>query len=292
MSRRIASFIAGVALVAGFAGCKRSPQAADEAAGGLDPSVAQRMQAMSDLMKSTQTFSFKTVEDQHRVRANGQERDEHYTREVIVHRPDGLWFHRVKEGKSLYVWYDGKTLTARSDSLKVYAQLDMPPTLDEGFDYLASTFHFPMPMGDILYSDPYAAFIGDSTRGKIVGDEEIGGVKCQHLAFTDPVVDFEVWVENGQRPLPCRVNITYKTLDGPPRASITFSDWNLSPQVPPDQFTASVPSDYRRIPVVGVTDSTAAPADGAAPDEADTSGTAAAEPQPSAGASGADTSSP
>jgi hypothetical protein len=255
-----------LALIVGLAGCKRSAPS-EESTVGLDPAAAQRMRSMSDLLAATKTFSFKTTEDQHKIRANGEPVDLHYTRESVVQRPDHLWFDRVRNGNHLFGWYDGQTLTIRADSLKIWAQIDMPPTLDGGMDYIATTYRFPMPMADLLYSDPYSAFIGDSTKGRVVGDEQIGAMKCQHLAFTDKVVDFDVWVQDGQQALPCRLRIVYKSLTGEPHADITFSDWNLSPQVAADQFTASLPPDYRQIPVVGVKpDST----DGSADSSTDT----------------------
>ena len=85
---RIQFLTVATALILGLAACKRgAPGGGDEAA-GLEDAAAQRLHAMSDLMKASTMFSFKTVEDHHRVRANGEARDEHFTREIIVRRPD------------------------------------------------------------------------------------------------------------------------------------------------------------------------------------------------------------
>jgi hypothetical protein len=223
----------------------------------MDPAAAKRVNEMSDALTAAKTFRFTTDEIRDHIDKDGNHTTQHVTRETIVRRPDGVWFHRIKDGKELYGWYNGKAITVRADSAKVWAQVPMPPTIDATLDSLATTYRFPIPIGDLLYSNPYEAFIGDSTAGRLVGEEQVGSVKCQRFSFQD-VVDYDLWIEEGQRALPCRLEIIYKSLDGEPRYSITFTNWDLSPQIADNQFTPSVPSDYRRIPVVGVSGERAA----------------------------------
>lgn len=274
--RRLAFLVPALALIVGLGGCNRGEPASEGVAAGMDPAAAERVKQMSDALTAAKTFRFTTDENRDHIDKDGKRTTQHLTREMVVRRPDGVWFHRVKDGKDLYVWYDGKTITARADSLKVWAQIAMPPTIDAALDSLATTYRFPMPMGDIVYSNPYEAFIGDSTTGRLVGEEQVGSLKCQHFSFQD-VVNFDLWIEEGQRALPCKLDIVYESLEGQPHYSITFTGWDLSPQISDDQFTASIPSDYRQIPVVGV--SSERTAQNAAPE------------QPADAPSGADTSS-
>jgi hypothetical protein len=277
MTRRLALVVLALALTVGLAGCKRGEPGSEGSAAGMDPAVAKRVQEMSAALTAAKTLRFTTDETRDRIDKDGKRTTQHLTRETIVRRPDGVWVHRVKDGKDLYIWYDGQTVTARVDSLKVFAQLPMPPTIDATLDSLATTYRFPMPTGDIIYSNPYEAFIGDSTTGRLVGEEQVGSVKCQHFSFQD-VVNFDLWIEEGQRALPCKLDIVYEGLEGQPHYSITFTGWDLAPQISDDQFTASIPSDYRQIPVVGVSSERAA--QDAAPE------------QPTGTPAGADTSSP
>ena len=50
-----------------------------------------------------------------------------------------------------------------------------------------------------------------------------------HLAARTDTVDFQVWVADGDKPLPQRVVITYKKAKGEPQFWAQFSDWNLAP---------------------------------------------------------------
>jgi hypothetical protein len=92
--------------------------------------------------------------------------------------------------------------------------------------------------------------VSSGTSGKIIGDEIVDGVKCRHLAFQDPVVDWEIWLRDEEVPLPARLRIVYKHADGNAQADVSFSAWNLAAEIPPSVFTFNAPQGYRRIRLV------------------------------------------
>ena len=67
------------------------------------------------------------------------------------------------------------------------------------------------------------------------------GVTCRQVAFRTDEVDWQLWVEEGDRPLPCRYTITSKWTYGAPQYTITFTNWGVNPDLPASdfQFTAS-----------------------------------------------------
>ena len=56
-----------------------------------------------------------------------------------------------------------------------------------------------------------------------------------------------LWVAQGDRPLPCRLVITYKAAGGQPQCWGQCSDWNVSADVSGDQFAFTPPEDAARI---------------------------------------------
>jgi hypothetical protein len=57
-------------------------------------------------------------------------------------------------------------------------------------------------------------------------------VPCDHLAVrTAGGVDFQVWIAQGDEPLPRRIVITYKDENGQPQFWADFSNWNLAPEL-------------------------------------------------------------
>ena len=53
----------------------------------------------------------------------------------------------------------------------------------------------------ILREDSYEAFMKDVVGGEKVGEEEIEGVKCHHLKFSQAQMDWEIWLTKGEKPL-------------------------------------------------------------------------------------------
>jgi hypothetical protein len=106
-----------------------------------------------------------------------------------------------------------------------------------------------MPTADLLYSSPYDAVMTPDTTGGWVDVQTIGDVRCDHLAYRQSVVDWEIWLGEGRR-LPCRARIVYKNEPGQPTVTVTYSDLDLSPTVSDDTFAAKIPDGYARIKIM------------------------------------------
>jgi hypothetical protein len=87
----------------------------------------------------------------------------------------------------------------------------------------------------------------DVTLAKVVGKAFIGGVKCDHLLFSRPGVDFQVWVSDSGRPLPYKYIVT--DTGTPALLSITtvMSDWNVAPAVADARFHFAPPQGAKAI---------------------------------------------
>ena len=87
----------------------------------------------------------------------------------------------------------------------------------------------------------------DVTLAVVVGKAVVGGVKCDHLLFSRPGVDFQVWVAEGKQPWPRRYIVT--ETGTPALLSITtvLRDWNLAPAVDDAQFNFVPPKGTQAI---------------------------------------------
>ena len=83
----------------------------------------------------------------------------------------------------------------------------------------------------------------DVTLALMIGKEVIGGVECEHVLFSRPGVDFQVWVPAGGAPLPRKYVVT--DTGTPELLSITtlMTDWDAAP--------AAVDSQFRFVPSSG-----------------------------------------
>jgi hypothetical protein len=63
---------------------------------------------------------------------------------------------------------------------------------------------------------------------QFIGLERVDARWCNHFAYAQSGVDWELWLESGSRPLPCRMSITDTTQVSRPRHEVTYH-WNLRP---------------------------------------------------------------
>ena len=74
------------------------------------------------------------------------------------------------------------------------------------------------------------------------------GTPAYHVAAKTPTVDFQVWIAEGDQPLPLRVVLTYKNTRGEPEFRAQFSDWKVDIQPSDTLFAFTPPAGVRRIP--------------------------------------------
>ena len=144
---------------------------------------------------------------------------------VTIKRPNKL--RAVRDGESMdqRFFYDGKTLTLYSPREKVYATEAAPDTVERMIDFARETVGIVLPAADLVYRNAFPLMMQDVSLAVVVGKAVIGGVKCDHLLFSRPGVDFQIWIAEGKRPFPHKYVVT--ETDTPEQLSVTtvLSDW-------------------------------------------------------------------
>lgn len=229
------------------------------ACAGREPSTPEAKKArgeeligkMSAQLAAAKSLSFTAVQTREEMR--GQERVKRIrTVHYAVTRPDKAHLtFQPQDGASSDVWYDGSRLTIVSHKEKYWARGPMPNTLDAALDAMATEYAIPTPVADLLYSSPRDAFVQTGSTGGWVAREAINGQMCERLSYQSPVVDWDLWIAEGERALPCQLKITYKQDPGAPTMTAVLKDWDLAASHGADEFIAKVDEQaYRRITLV------------------------------------------
>jgi hypothetical protein len=211
--------------------------------------VAILQKATGHLMKIDR-FRFKADISLDVVQESGQKLQFGKTAEVTIRRPDRMYGVRVRDdGRRLQFWYDGKTVTLYEESENVYGRIPVPDTIDGMLDYLETIIQTPHPLADLLYSD--LSFLLDLPESGIyAGTSIVGGLACDHLAFRNETVDWQIWVERGKHPLIRKVVITYKTLPGQPQFSAYLEQWDVAPTINDSLFRFISPKGAEEIQIL------------------------------------------
>jgi hypothetical protein len=209
----------------------------------IDPVADKLLKSMSSTLASAKTLSFKADINFDQLLVSGQQIQYGGTANLTVQRPDKAYAEYDGDLAGRKVWYTGKDVTVLDVDKNFYGRLPVPANLDDTMDKLMVEYGFTLPLSDVLVSDPYEAFVTNVAAGVVVGDSTINGQSCKHLAFVEKFIDWQIWISNGAQPLPCKLVITYKTIQGGPQYAAVFSDWAINPALNASVFTPVMPEE-------------------------------------------------
>jgi hypothetical protein len=155
---------------------------------------------------------------------------------IGLSRPDKIRVTRSGGFANVEMIFDGKMLVMISKDANEYSQVEAPGSVDHLVDELRDKFHKPMPGADLLLANVYDTLMADVTDVKDLGSGVIGGVECDHLAFRNKDVNWQIWIAQGASPYPCRYVITARDVDQGPQYSVQISDWKSVTDVAADDF--------------------------------------------------------
>jgi hypothetical protein len=145
--------------------------------------------------------------------------------------------------------YDGSTLTLFDRARNFYGTVPATGSLDHAMDLICEKFGVVMPFEDFVRSDPHDDLLRKVTSGSDVGPVTVMGVPCEHLAFTQDNIDWQVWIQAGPRPVPRKFVITYKDEPDSPQYTAIFSNWDFDTKLPDFVFKFEPPPDASKIRV-------------------------------------------
>jgi len=215
----------------------------------VDPVAVQKLKRMGEFLDGLEKFSVSTQSIIEEMRYSGHRVDLDLAAKVTVRRPNKL--SAVRSGSYLneQLFYDGKTLTLYRPTDKTHASAAAPATVEKMVDYARETVDILLPAADLVYRGAHSLMLQDVSLAKVVGKSVIGGVRCDHLLFSRPGVDYQIWIAEGKQPWPCKYVVT--EMDTPAKLSITtfLSDWKVNPNVQDAQFKFVPPKDAQAIPM-------------------------------------------
>jgi hypothetical protein len=204
---------------------------------------------------------------------------------IWLRRPDKLAADVTGDLEELRFRYDGKQASIYNPRTKSWGAVDAPAAVPETLDMLAQKYGVIMPLEDLTFPDPYATLTENVRSGQYIGEGFVFDTKCDHLAFRQGTVDWQMWIDQGDKPLPRKVVITFKDQPGFPEYTAFLSDWNLSPKVDDQTFATAAPAGAKKVEFAAPPTS-AAPGTGGTGGAGEAGGTGGAA-QPTSGSGGA-----
>jgi hypothetical protein len=235
--------VAGQAQAQAAAHASKAPAAAESQ--GRAREILMRM---AGFLGGAQRFSVSLRVGYDAVQKSGEKIEFGETRKVTLSRPDRLRVESERsDGAKTLTVFDGKEIVLVDLAHNVYATAPQPGGIDKSVVHLVKDLGMRLPLSLLLRTGLPAELEAQVRSIDYVEKTNIHGVPSHHLAARTDAVDFQVWVADGDQPLPLRVVITYRKSPGQPQFRAQFSDWSLAPAITEATFAASVPAGAQKV---------------------------------------------
>jgi len=226
-----------------------APPAAQPAANPVDPAAVQALKDMGAHLQTLKRFQVTTDLTGERVLADGQKLQHAATANLEVARPNRVRAVMVSPRSERRIVYDGKTVTLYTPAQKFYSTVAFTGTLGELVEQLQARYDVEIPLSDLFVWGTPAAPLDKIESAMNAGQDFIGNDLCDHYAFRQGKVDWQIWITAGAKPLPRKLVITSRADDARPQ-SVSLLQWNLKPAFSDAVFKFTPPAGAQAIEIL------------------------------------------
>jgi hypothetical protein len=216
----------------------------------VEQAAVAALEQMGAYLRSLKAYQVDAATSTQEVLINGQKVTFHSVTHVLARMPDRLRVSVEGDKRNRLYVYDGKQFTMLTRSANYYATSPAPPTVVELANALEDKLGVEMPLADLFRWGGPQSQTAAITSAMFVGVSGVDGISCGHYAFRQPGLDWQIWIQQGDHPLPRRLVLTTMTDDAKPEYTATL-DWNLAPSFNEGAFTFIPPHGANRVVFAG-----------------------------------------
>lgn len=213
----------------------------------IDPKAAEILQNMSYYLGSKYEYTYKAemmfddvLESKQKVQYNAEET-------VYLKKPDKFYVGYVTDIGGYKLWYDAGKATILEVPVNDYSLAALPSTVDQALNKLKEEYQFTPALSEFLYIDTYKLMSADLISGAYFGISKVMGTNCHHLVFVQKDIDWQIWIEDGKRPIPRKLVITYKNVAESPQFIALIKDWITDKPITNFAFKPEIPDVNNRV---------------------------------------------
>jgi hypothetical protein len=212
----------------------------------ISPDAQGVVDRMTAYLRTLKTYSIDSQSTRDEVVAFGYkvQHNEHAT--LTAQLPNKLRGEISGDLRNRTVVYDGAKIVLYSPDDDVYARTSAPDSVNKLIGNVLDA-GIEMPMIDVLYQAAQGTLTEEVRGGVLVGDSNIDGSDCDHLAFRQQTIDWQLWVEKGDKPVPRKIVITTRYAVGDPQFQAILR-WNVKPKIDASTFVFTPPKGASEIP--------------------------------------------
>jgi hypothetical protein len=224
-----------------------------EALDSVESEALETLKRMNDYLLSRPAVAFRAIEEEEEVLNNGQKIMSTKEIRFAMLRPNKFHVQRHSVGNNLEMFYDGVSFTLFQKDLNFFTSVAAPATVSEVFVELENKRNIQVVAQDLLRDDSYDLLQASFSSGFVVGKSLVQGVLCTQLAFRTADTDMQIWITQGDQPLPRKFIITSRWITGAPQYTVSFFDWDTQSTLDKSVFIFKAPQDAHEIPFAETT---------------------------------------
>lgn len=216
-----------------------------------DPEAMEILLRMARHLAQAQQLGVTVVSGYDAIQADGERIEFGERRRIELQRPDRIRVEVERsDGDRGQLVFNGKTLTAFKPEDNVYAVAEKPGSVDAAIVYMVKDLQITMPLARMFLSTFPADLEKQIQEIAYVESCTLMDVPTDHLAARGKEVDLQIWIAQGDAPLPRRIIITYKDAPGQPQFRAYFSNWTMGIMPAAERFAFTPPAGAEKVPFI------------------------------------------
>ena len=213
---------------------------------GVEPEATAALDRMGAYLRTLKAFQVKAETSHEVVLENGLKAQFSSTTDLLARLPDRLRADVAGDLSDRRYVYDGKEFTLLAERLNYYATVPAPPTIGALASALEDRFDIELPLVDLFRWGSADGPRTPITLAVDLGASAVDGTTCTHYAFRQAGLDWQIWIQRGDYPLPRRLVLTTTTDEARPEFEATY-EWDLAPSFNESAFVFEAPEGAHRI---------------------------------------------
>lgn len=217
----------------------------------VDPSAVQALKDMGAYLQSLRRYEVSLNHTGERVLKDGQKLMHSASANIDVAQPNRIRASTTTATSRRVLYYDGKKVSLQFPDSNYYSSVDFTGTVGELVERLKNNYQVELPAADLFTWGTPAAPFSNLQSAMNAGQAIVDGKLCDHYAFRQAGIDWQIWLSTGGNPLPMRLVVTNLADDARPQ-SITEFHWNLKPAFKDSAFAFTPPAGAKSVNMVQV----------------------------------------
>ena len=214
----------------------------------IEPEAIAALKKMGTYLRSLNAFAVEAKVATEEVLTDGQKVTVGNTTNLLAKMPDRLRVETTGDWKDRLFLYNGQTFTMFARRLNYYATVPAAPTITELANNLEDKYDIEIPLVDLFRWGGPRSSESQITSAMVIGTGVVEGTTCEHYSFRQPGLDWQIWIQRGDFPLPRKLILTTLTDEARPQHAAVYT-WDLAPSFNDAAFTFNPPANASKIAI-------------------------------------------